>query len=100
MTSRANNQGFDVVVAKAEARVKPDAVADELGREAMSFVEIGWDWRIHTASMPHETGVRKEGSSHENCPGFLSDGVPTWSAWAINFTMPCVALPTMKLWMK
>jgi len=29
---------FDVAVAEAEAEVQPDAVADDLGREAMTLV--------------------------------------------------------------
>jgi hypothetical protein len=45
---------FNVPVAEAKAKVRPDTMADNLGREPMTLVWIGcWGW-IHVASMPHE----------------------------------------------
>jgi hypothetical protein len=40
---------FHIPVAQAEAEIEPDAVANELGREAMVCVWIGWCGSIHNS---------------------------------------------------
>jgi hypothetical protein len=52
-------QCFDVTIAQAETEVEPDAMADDLRREAMIFVGIGWGWWIHMASMAYQVGTRQ-----------------------------------------
>jgi hypothetical protein len=47
------HQLFHVAVAEAEAEIHPDTVADDLGREPLALIQVGW-WCIHAASMPHE----------------------------------------------
>jgi len=44
---------FGVPVAQAEAKVEPDPVADNLGRDAMALVGIACGWWIHAASMAY-----------------------------------------------
>jgi hypothetical protein len=45
-------QFFDVPIAQAEAEVQPDAVADDLGREAVMLVAVG-RWCVHVTSIAH-----------------------------------------------
>jgi hypothetical protein len=40
---------FHIPVAQAEAEIEPDAVANDLGREAMECVWIGWCGSIHNS---------------------------------------------------
>jgi len=42
-------QLFDVPIAEAEAEIEPDAVADDLGRETMVFVGVGWCGSVHNS---------------------------------------------------
>jgi hypothetical protein len=49
------HEGLDISVAQTKAEVEPDAVTDDLGREAVTLVLIGW-W-VHAASMSRGTGV-------------------------------------------
>jgi hypothetical protein len=46
-------QVFNIVIAEAEPKIQPDRVADDLGREAMILVRVGWHGGFHRASMPH-----------------------------------------------
>jgi len=48
---------LDVPIAEAEAKVQPDAMADDLRREPMTLVGIGDGWYGHAASMPHGAGA-------------------------------------------
>jgi hypothetical protein len=50
---------FDIPIAEAEAEVEPDTVADDLGWEAMAFVEISSKLCGHPASMPHKAGTEE-----------------------------------------
>jgi hypothetical protein len=47
---------FDIPIAEAEAEVEPHTVANDLGWEAMAFVEISSKSCGYTASMPHKAG--------------------------------------------
>jgi hypothetical protein len=47
---------FAIPIAQANPEVEPDAVTDDLRREPMTLVAVGWRWWIHAASMP--CGVR------------------------------------------
>ena len=47
------HQLFDIPVAQAKAKVQPHTVADDLGREPMALIQIGWWWCIHAASMAY-----------------------------------------------
>ena len=38
---------FDIAVAETEAEVQPDAIADDLSREAVVFVWVGWCGSVH-----------------------------------------------------
>jgi hypothetical protein len=40
-------QFFDIAVAETEAEVQPNAMADDLGREAVMFVPVGWCGSVH-----------------------------------------------------
>jgi hypothetical protein len=42
-------QLFDVPIAEAEAVIEPDAVADDLGRETMMFIRVGWCGSVHSS---------------------------------------------------
>jgi hypothetical protein len=43
----SKQQLFDVPIAEAEAEIQPDAVANDLSREAMVCVWVGWCGSIH-----------------------------------------------------
>jgi hypothetical protein len=45
--STSEQQLFDIAIAEAEAEVEPDAVADDLGREAVVFVPVDWGGSVH-----------------------------------------------------
>jgi multiple sugar transport system substrate-binding protein len=47
------HQLFNVPVAQAEAKVEPNPVADDFGREPMALVGIGCGWCMHAASMAY-----------------------------------------------
>jgi hypothetical protein len=47
---------FHVTVAQTEAVIQPDAMADDLSREAVILVSAGRE-RAHTMSIAHQTGV-------------------------------------------
>ena len=47
-----------VAVTQVKAIVEPDAVADDLGREAVMLVAIG-GWCIHMTSIAHRAGARQ-----------------------------------------
>ena len=42
---------LDVAVAQGELIVKPDAMADNLCREAVVFVAVGISWRRHIGNL-------------------------------------------------
>jgi hypothetical protein len=48
--STGEQQLFDIAVAEAEAVVQPDAVADDLGRKTVVFVQVGWCRSVHRSS--------------------------------------------------
>src|SRR5215813_12383460 len=48
--SAGEEQLFDVAVAKAKAVVQPDTMTDDLSREAVVFVPVGWCGGIHSSS--------------------------------------------------
>ena len=41
---------FDIAVAETEAEIQSDAMADDLGREAVAFVRVGWCGGVHRSS--------------------------------------------------
>jgi hypothetical protein len=51
-------QLFNILVTEAEAEVQPDAMADDLGREAVVLVAVD-GWYVHAASMSHLVGLNK-----------------------------------------
>jgi hypothetical protein len=53
------HQFFDVPVAQAKTEVQPDTVTDNLPRETMTLIGVGYRWWIHAASMPYKTGAGK-----------------------------------------
>jgi hypothetical protein len=48
---------FDIPIAEAETKVQPDAVADDLGREAMTLLPVDWWGWVHAASLAGKTGA-------------------------------------------
>ena len=64
-------QLFDIPVTEAEPVVQPDAVADDLAREAVVLVAIG-DWCVHATSMSHLIGLNKV---TKPCPGLHRTGI-------------------------
>jgi hypothetical protein len=55
------SQLFNISIAQATAKVEPDAMADDLCREAIALIQASWWWSIHAASMPHEGSAGKGG---------------------------------------
>jgi hypothetical protein len=55
------HQLIEVPVAQADAKIQPDAVADDLRREPMALVQVGRGWCVHGASMSHGTGAGQVG---------------------------------------
>src|SRR2546428_6116735 len=52
-------QLFDIAKAQAEAKVQPHGVANDLGREAVILIPVGWGWGVHAATLPHSLGVQQ-----------------------------------------
>jgi hypothetical protein len=52
-------QLFHIAVAPTKAEVEPDAMTDDLNREAVIFIAVGWSWCIHTTSMAHRNDLNK-----------------------------------------
>jgi hypothetical protein len=50
---------LDLAGAEAEPVVRPDAMTDELDREAVVLVAVGRGERIHAASRPHGKGSQQ-----------------------------------------
>lgn len=50
------HQRFDVPVAQAEAAGELDTVADDLGREPMTLIQVDWWGWVHAASMTCKAG--------------------------------------------
>jgi hypothetical protein len=48
------HQLLDIAIAEGEAVVQLHTVADNLGWEAMTLIQIGGKWCAHAVSMPHQ----------------------------------------------
>jgi hypothetical protein len=51
----------DIARAETEADIQPDAVADDLRREPMAFIQTGGGWWVHAASMACKVGAEQGG---------------------------------------
>jgi len=61
---------FPIAVAEREAEIQPDGMADDLPREAMMFIGIGWDWGRHGNSTEDDVWVRRVHASPEELRGW------------------------------
>jgi hypothetical protein len=50
---------FHITVAETEPEIQPDAVADNLGREAVVLVAVGEGWCVHPPSISHSTTAQQ-----------------------------------------
>jgi hypothetical protein len=55
------HQLFDIPRAQAQAAIPPDAMADELRREALGRIQVGCGWSVHAARMARGTGAGQGG---------------------------------------
>jgi hypothetical protein len=63
--STFGHQRFDVALARAEANIEPDTMANNLGRDPRAFIQVGW-WWVHAASMSPGAGAVQARSSFDN----------------------------------
>jgi hypothetical protein len=61
-----DHQLFNIPLAQANAKVEPDAMADDLGREPMTLRQVRCRWWVHAASMPYEGRAGKWGCLIDN----------------------------------
>src|SRR5262249_40598358 len=79
---------FHVTVTEREAEVQPDRVADDLPREPMMFVKIGWGGHRNSTGMA--VYMRRAHSSHEELPieGHYATLCRGWTGSAISCQCP------------
>jgi hypothetical protein len=56
---------FHIAVAEAEAEVEPDAMADDLGREAVVLITVG-RWCVHATNLAYQGGAGQAASQVDN----------------------------------